>query len=358
MLGDRGGRLGAAADMQIGSVDAFQQSPQRCTEGFVTLRTAQAADLAKLLVGHTAAGTQALACLGTSHRAGDDIHFLRLRRLGGCQVFRRHIRQLRGCRFLTLLFGALLAKVQRLLCVAYNRRELDRCLALVADVTDHGSVEIQTTSIYVPRSIETGGKVSVMRHDQESLVFGARQVAKQAVQAVTGLIVQIAGRLVGQDELGFHDESPGDRDPLTLATGELARPVLKTVIEAYEGQQISCPGFHPISVSGDQRRHHDILQCGKLRQKIVKLKNKAHVPIAELRPIVIVECQDVDVTDLQLTLCWSIQGAQDVEQRALAHPGCTGNGDGLTLPQFNIDPTQHLKVLVAAAVDLAHILRA
>ena len=44
--------------------------------------------------------------------------------------------------------------------------------------------------------------------------------------------VQVAGRLVGEQQVGLGDQGPGDRDPLLLAAGQLARPVLDPVAEA------------------------------------------------------------------------------------------------------------------------------
>ena len=50
--------------------------------------------------------------------------------------------------------------------------------------------------------------------------------------------VQAAGRLVGQDDRGPADQGPGDRDPLALAAGQLARPVPGPVREADLGQRV------------------------------------------------------------------------------------------------------------------------
>ncbi len=43
--------------------------------------------------------------------------------------------------------------------------------------------------------------------------------------------VQVAGGLVGQDELGLGDQRPGHGDPLLLAAGELTGLVLGAVAE-------------------------------------------------------------------------------------------------------------------------------
>ena len=44
--------------------------------------------------------------------------------------------------------------------------------------------------------------------------------------------VEVAGRLVGEDQLGVADQGAGDGDALLLAARELARPVLGAVGDA------------------------------------------------------------------------------------------------------------------------------
>ena len=47
-----------------------------------------------------------------------------------------------------------------------------------------------------------------------------------------GRAVEVAGRLVGEDQGGIGDERPGDRDALLLAAGQLGRLVVEPVAEA------------------------------------------------------------------------------------------------------------------------------
>ena len=44
--------------------------------------------------------------------------------------------------------------------------------------------------------------------------------------------VEVAGRLVGEDQGGFRDDRAGDGDPLLLAAGQLGRLVVEPVAEA------------------------------------------------------------------------------------------------------------------------------
>ena len=49
--------------------------------------------------------------------------------------------------------------------------------------------------------------------------------------------VEVAGRLVGEQQVGLGDQGPGDRDPLLLTAGQLTRPVLDPVAEADPAQR-------------------------------------------------------------------------------------------------------------------------
>ena len=60
--------------------------------------------------------------------------------------------------------------------------------------------------------------------DQSPASFTAR--AREKRGDFTGvLIVEVADRLVGEDELGIVDESPSNRDALLLAAAQFRRPV-------------------------------------------------------------------------------------------------------------------------------------
>ena len=60
--------------------------------------------------------------------------------------------------------------------------------------------------------------------------------AEDRVDLVAGLRVELAGRLVGQDQDRLLDQRPGDRHALLLAAGELVRPVVEPVSQADLGR--------------------------------------------------------------------------------------------------------------------------
>jgi hypothetical protein len=55
---------------------------------------------------------------------------------------------------------------------------------------------------------------------------------QESMERIRGLFVEIAGRLVGQEDCRLHHERPRDRDALLLAPGQHAGPVIQPLAEA------------------------------------------------------------------------------------------------------------------------------
>ena len=65
--------------------------------------------------------------------------------------------------------------------------------------------------------------------------------AEDLVDLVAGLGVELAGRLVGQDEHRLLDQGPGDGHALLLAAGELVGAVVEPVPQADLLEQLGGP---------------------------------------------------------------------------------------------------------------------
>src|SRR5437868_3208947 len=73
-------------------------------------------------------------------------------------------------------------------------------------------------------AIRSGRDLQIMRHHDDSQSLLLVQVAQQADDILASGSVEIAGRLVGQQEPRPIDERPGYGGPLHLAARKLARP--------------------------------------------------------------------------------------------------------------------------------------
>ena len=67
------------------------------------------------------------------------------------------------------------------------------------------------------------------------------QAEQQVDHLLAGLAVEIAGRLVGEDDLRARAQRAGDGDALLLAAGELRREMIGAMRQADLGQQARGP---------------------------------------------------------------------------------------------------------------------
>ena len=82
-----------------------------------------------------------------------------------------------------------------------------------------------------------GGDVVFVR-DHDDRLAGLVELGQQLHDLVAGLRVEVAGRLVGQDDVRVVDQDAGDGHALLLAAGELHRPVVEPVAQADQLGQV------------------------------------------------------------------------------------------------------------------------
>ena len=73
---------------------------------------------------------------------------------------------------------------------------------------------------------------AVVGDDDQGRLPAALEAAEDPVDLVAGLRVELAGRLVGQDEDRVLDQGPGDRHPLLLAARQLVGAMVEPVAQA------------------------------------------------------------------------------------------------------------------------------
>ena len=83
------------------------------------------------------------------------------------------------------------------------------------------------------------------------------------------------------------------------------------------------PCFHDLTWKTliNEHRHHDILKCRKCGDEIVTLENETNAMSSQFRKFRIVELARFLVIDEQLSRCWSVKQANDIQQRAFARTG-------------------------------------
>ena len=92
--------------------------------------------------------------------------------------------------------------------------------------------------------------------------------------------VEVARRLVGQDEDRVRRQCAGNRGALLLSSGQRGRPVRHAPGQAHRGEQLLGPRAGPlVSLPSDQQRQHYVLQRGELPEQMMKLEHEPDLPV-------------------------------------------------------------------------------
>jgi hypothetical protein len=91
-----------------------------------------------------------------------------------------------------------------------------------------------------PLGAAGNGAVVGDQHHGEVLV--APESFQQGDDVVPGVLVEVAGGLVGQQDLGLLNQRPGNGDSLLLPAGQFRRQVARAIREADIGERARRPG--------------------------------------------------------------------------------------------------------------------
>ena len=195
-----------------------------------------------------------------------------------------------------------------------------------------------------------------MGGDQGGHPLGLHHGAQQPHDLLRRLRVELAGGLVGQQHLRAAGQRPGDRDPLLLAAGQLARPLPGVLTEPDDVQHEPDPLLpllrgHP----GDPQRHPDVLRRGQDRDEAERLEDERHRRPAELHPLVFGHRGHVPAIDPHLAAVRQVEPADDVEQRGLPRPRPAAQRHQLPGPHAERDAAQRPGGGPAAAERPDHV---
>ena len=113
--------------------------------------------------------------------------------------------------------------------------------------------------------------------------------------------VEIAGRLVGQQQARRVDQRAGDGDALLLAAGELAGRIALAVAEAEQLQRRARPLEAVAAVGrgrrGIEQRQRDVLDRAGARQQVEALEHEAEPLAADAREFRLAEPGDIDALE-------------------------------------------------------------
>ena len=190
----------------------------------------------------------------------------------------------------------------------------------------------------------------VMRHHNQTRTF-FMQLAEQIQHDIFVGFVQIAGRLIRQNQRRRIDKSTSDTHPLLFTAGKLAGQVLGSIFEPDPFQCLQCFFFigHTVIVLGD----HDVFNGVEVIDEVKLLENQTDLVTVKLRQLTAAVLGDVPPVKNHLSCGWFIHAANNVHHGTLARTGRSHNGDPLTLIDCQINMIESVKI----AVDLRDVLQ-
>ena len=167
--------------------------------------------------------------------------------------------------------------------------------------------------------------------DQRGAVLTVQR-KQQVGDFIPGVTVEIAGGFIGKQQLRAAIERARQRDPLLLAAGKLYRQMMQALTQPQLLQQ--CPGAAAalaIAFAAQQRRKLDIFQRIEGGYQHKRLKHKADVLSAQLRPRLFVHLVQRLSEQRNLPAAAIVQPGEDRQQRRFTGPRLANQGDGLPL---------------------------
>ena len=195
-----------------------------------------------------------------------------------------------------------------------------------------------------------GGDRVVGDHD-DGLAHRAHGGAEELEHLGAGGGVEVAGGLVGEDELGPGGQRPRHGDPLLLAAGELGRTMAQTRAEA---DRVDDP-IDPLAVglaAGEREGQGDVLVRGQRRHQVVRLEHEADPVAAQPGQRPVVEGAELGGADVHLAGGERVEPGEDVHQRRFARARRPHHGREPAGRDLEVDVVEGGHGLVAAAVDL------
>src|ERR1700722_13650636 len=115
--------------------------------------------------------------------------------------------------------------------------------------------------------VRVGGSPRVVRDHDDGLAKFRHRLTEKAEQVRGGIGVQVAGGLIGEDEVRPVDQRAGTRNALLLAAGKLTGTVLEPVADTELFYQVIEPRLVDLG-AGQGGRQGDVLGRGQRRDEV------------------------------------------------------------------------------------------
>jgi hypothetical protein len=191
----------------------------------------------------------------------------------------------------------------------------------------------------------------VVGDQQQRRAGTVTQTEHQVDHAPAAGRIEVAGRLVGEQDVGVAGERPRQRHALLLTAGQLARQVIQATAEAdlveQRGGLVARVGAAP-----DLQRQGDILERRHAGQQLERLEHEADPSGAQGRAGILVERGQVFTEQLDPARRRQVQAGEQAEQRRLAGAGRAENSHGLAGVDLHVDGREYVQPVPIGHVDV------
>ena len=155
--------------------------------------------------------------------------------------------------------------------------------------------------------------------------------------------VQVAGRLVGENDLRVRDHRARHGDELLLAARELVRI---EILLADDRELVEDVADHALALGlldvAIRERDVEVLVDGEVIEQVIALEHEADVLLVQLGAVLRAELVHRLIEEVVLAGPGAVVHADDVEQRRLAGARRPHDRDELALLDVDVDAPQHV----------------
>ncbi len=192
----------------------------------------------------------------------------------------------------------------------------------------------------------------VMCDKEKSSIMRPMKGAEEGENLLRALGVQVASRLIRQNEGRLADQGPSHRHPLLLTARKLTWASSSTPFESYRPQDPSrLLSVLVVDASPTKRqREHDVFDCGQRRDQVVELENESEFLPPQSREIVVGQIPCAPAPEQHMTRRRAVQETDQIEKRALARARRADQCGELRPADREVDAAEHLLGRSAAFV--------
>ena len=120
---------------------------------------------------------------------------------------------------------------------------------------------------HLEAALRPRGKPEIVGNEDATERVPPLQVFEQIDDVALGILVEVAGRLVGEQQRRCIDERAGHGNPALLPAGHAVRIGLCAIRETDAREQLVRPRVGVLGWHGaaEQRRNGDVIGCGQVR---------------------------------------------------------------------------------------------